>query len=225
MARGLTERQKTVLEFIRGFMAGHGYAPSVREVAEDLGISGAKNAAKHLAALERKGYLRRRPGLSRAMELAGPIALTTAGGAGGGGGAEGARALSIPIAGRVRAGEPHLAVEDVLGRVVLDTGFFGCADAFMLRVEGESMIGAGIDDGDFVIVRPQPTAETGDIVVALVGDEATVKRFMRKGDEVILKPENPVMEPIRLAADGGDGGGGEVSIIGRVISVIKRVDR
>ncbi|MFQ5464321.1 MAG: transcriptional repressor LexA [Thermodesulfobacteriota bacterium] len=223
MARGLTDRQKDVLDFIEGFMAAHGYPPSVREVAASLGISGAANAAKHLAALERKGYLRRRPGLSRAMELAGPVAL---GPAGGGEGVQGgARALSIPIAGRVRAGEPHLAVEDVVGRVVLDERFFGCADAFMLQVEGESMTGAGIDDGDFVIVRPQPTAESGDIVVALIGDEATVKRFMRKGADIILKPENPEMEPITLAGAGADGEGGEVSIIGRVISVIKRVER
>lgn len=211
-AKRLTERQREVLGFIRDFISEQGYAPSLREVASHLGIRGAKNAGKHLAALEKKGFIRRSPGLSRAIELSG----TAAGGAG----TEVSRTVSIPIAGRVRAGEPNLAVEDVLGHVALDERFFNCADAFLLQIEGESMVGAGIEDGDFVIVKPQATAANGDIVVALLYDEATVKRFFWKGSKIVLKPENPDLEPIVVAEDGP-----EVTIIGKVISVIKRMEK
>lgn len=196
-----------MLAFIEGFVEERGYAPTLREIASELGIRGAKNAAKHLAALERKGFIRRRPGLSRAIEV-----VERPGRAGRGG-------VAVPIAGRVRAGMPSEAVEDVVGHVTLDPGFFNCPGAFLLRVEGESMTGAGIDEGDFVLVRPQPDAANGEIVVAMVDDEATVKRFSRKGGRVVLKAENPAFEPITIG-----GGEAEVSIVGKVVSVIKRLE-
>ena len=201
----LTKRQEEVLGFLKEYLAEAGFPPSLREICARLAIKGPQNAAKHLAALEKKGFIRRKAASSRAVELLeGPRA---------GGG------ISVPIAGRVRAGAPALAVEDILGRVVLDERFFRCREAFVLKVEGESMIGAGIADGDFVVVRPQPDASPGDIVVALIDGEATVKTFTREGDEVVLRPENPSMEPIRFT------GSEDFAIVGKVISVIRRIEK
>lgn len=201
MRKELTPRQREILEFVKEFLSESGYPPSLRDICGRFGIKGPKNAGKHLDALERKGFLRRGAG-ARAIELLERRPPD---------------ALSIPIAGQVRAGEPHLAIEDILGHVVLDPGFFRCRGAFLLKVVGQSMTGAGIEDGDFVVVRPQPEAAPGDIVVAMTEGEATVKRFLRDGDAVVLKPENPLMEPIRVE-------GGEFSIIGKVVSVIRRIE-
>lgn len=202
----LTNRQKEILVFLREFLAERGYPPSLREICARFGISGPQNAAKHLHALEKKGFIRRRAGSSRAIELVG-----------GGDAVRGG--VAVPVAGRVRAGAPGLAVEDVTGHVLLDKSFFRCSGAFILRVEGESMTGAGINDGDLVVVRPQKEAASGDIVVALIDDEATVKTFLRSEDEVLLMPENPAMQPIRIAGDRG------FSIVGKVVSVIRRLEK
>ncbi|MFQ5735833.1 MAG: transcriptional repressor LexA [Thermodesulfobacteriota bacterium] len=199
----ITGRQREILEFIKEFISESGYPPTLREICARFRIKGPKNAGKHLEALERKGFIRRSARISRAIEVVGS---SLKGG------------IEVPIAGRVRAGSPHLAVEDIVGRVVLDARFFKCRDAFMLRVEGQSMTGAGIDEGDFLIVRPQKDASDGDIVVALLDGDATVKRFSRDGDAVVLRPENPSMEPIRVTE------GTALEIIGKVISIIKQVD-
>ncbi len=201
----LTPRQNEILVFLREFISESGYPPSLRDICARFGISGPKNAAKHLEALERKGFIKRRAASSRAIELLGQSPT--------------ASGVALPIAGRVRAGSPELAVEDVTGHVVLDEGFFSCSGAFVLRVEGESMVGSGINDGDFVVVRPQQDASQGDIVVALLEGEATVKTFLREGDSVVLRPENPAMEPIRV------GVGRDFSIAGKVISVIRRIGK
>lgn len=203
----LTGRQESILGFLKGFIEARGYAPSLREICAHFGIKSPKNATKHLDALERKGCIRRSARISRAIEIVGASAL--AGGA----------ALSVPIAGRVRAGAPHLAVEDIEGHVTLDSSFFRCRDGFLLRAEGESMTGAGIGDGDYLLIRPQRDADNGDIVVALLDSEATVKRFSRRGDVVTLAPENPDMEPITIKA-----GEREVMIIGKVVAVIKHLE-
>ncbi|CAG1064957.1 repressor LexA [uncultured bacterium] len=200
----LTTRQKEILVFLREFISESGYPPSLRDICARFGISGPKNAAKHLDALEKKGFIRRRAASSRAIELLGPSPL---------GG------VPIPIAGRVRAGSPEPAVEDITGHVVLDESFFRCSGAFVLKVVGESMTGAGINDGDFVVVRPQPEAAPGDIVVALLDGEATVKTFLRDGDEVVLRPENPAMKPIRVT------GTEDFAIAGKVVSVIRRIGK
>ncbi len=222
--RGLTARQRSVLDFLTGFMDENGYAPSLREIAAHLGINAPKNAAKHLAALERKGFVRRTAGLSRAVDVVGVapgVGRPPGGGAGGAGEAYG---LAVPVAGRVRAGTPHLAVEDVTGHVTLDERFFRCRGAFLLKVEGESMTGAGIDDGDHVLVRPQATAETGEIVVALVGGEATVKRLVLRPGEIALMPENPDFDPVVVRADADGEAAAEVEIVGVVLSVVKRIE-
>lgn len=201
----ITNRQREILDFLRQFIRESGYPPSLREISARFGIRGPQNAAKHLDALEKKGFIRRAAGSSRAIEL---LSEPTA-----------REGVSLPIAGRVRAGAPGLAVEDIVGHVVLDEKFFRCSDAFLLKVEGESMIEAGINDGDFVVVRPQKDASVGDIIVAMVDGDATVKTFMREGDEVVLRPENSTMRPIRVSSDR------EFSIIGKVISVIRRLEK
>jgi repressor LexA len=200
----LTKRQEEVLGFLKEYHREAGFPPSLREICARLSIKGPQNAAKHLDALERKGFIRRKAASSRGVEL-------LEGRSGGG--------VSVPIAGRVRAGEPSLAVEDIVGQVVLDEKFFKCKDAFVLKVEGESMINAGIADGDFVVVRPQPDASAGDIVVALIDGEATVKTFLRDGNDVVLRPENPSMNPIRVT------GSQDFAIAGKVISVIRRIEK
>ncbi len=201
--RRLTSRQGEILGFLKDFIMENGYPPSLRDICARFGIKGPQNAGKHLFALERKGYIKRSSNISRGIEVV-P--------AGGGG------VVTLPIAGRVRAGAPCLAVEDIVGHVALDESFFRCRDAFLLKVEGDSMIGAGIEDGDHIVVRPQDGATDGDIVVALIDGEATVKRFTRKGRGIMLKPENPAMEPMELD------GNRPVSVIGKVISVIKRIE-
>lgn len=205
MDNHLTARQNKILDFLREFIEESGYPPSLRDICAHFGIKGPQNAAKHLDALERKGFIRRRPGASRAIELIDGTAVK--------GG------VQVPVAGRVRAGVPGLAVEDITGHVLLDQAFFRCFDAFILRVEGESMIEAGINHGDLVVVRPQKEASSGDIVVALIDDEATVKTFLREGDGIVLKPENQSMLPIKISGDR------EFSIAGKVISVIRRLEK
>jgi len=204
MADRLTERQKEVLDFLREFMGGEGYPPTLREICARFGISGPQNAAKHLDALEKKGFIRRKAASSRGIELLGFSARGS---------------VSLPIAGRVRAGSPALAIEDISGHVQLDESFFRCSGAFLLKVEGESMTGAGINDGDLVVVRPQKDASSGDIVVALIDGEATVKTFLRDEEGVVLRPENPSMRPMRVSPDT------DFSIAGKVISVIRRLEK
>ena len=205
MDNRLTQRQKEILDFLREFIRDEGFPPSLREICARFGIKGPQNAAKHLDALEKKGFIRRKAASSRGVEILGRPLVK--------GG------ISLPIAGRVRAGSPLLAIEDIVGHVVLDESFFRCSDAFLLKVEGESMTGAGIADGDFVVVRPQKDASNGDIVVALIDNEATVKTFLRDGDEIVLKPENPAMKPIRVSE------GTDFAIAGKVISVIRRLEK
>jgi repressor LexA len=179
----------------------------LRDISKHFGIKSPKNARKHLEALERKGFIKRAANISRAIEIFSPAK----------------NAVSVPIAGRVKAGPPHLAVEDILGHVTLDYRFFHPAGAFLLKVEGESMKAAGprisIEDGDYILVRPQKDASPGDIVIAMLDEEATVKRFSKKGDTITLKPENPEMAPIRIKE-----GERDFAIIGKVISVIKRME-
>ncbi len=198
-----TKRQQSVFDFLKNFLGENGYPPSLREICVHFGIRSPKNAKKHLEALERKGLIKRSANISRAIEILG----TSSG-----------KTISVPIAGRVKAGVPHLAVEDIEGYVRLDSRFFRCKGAFLLRAEGESMVGAGIEDGDYLLIRPQGDADNGDIVVAMLDDEATVKRFVRKRGVVILKPENPEMKHIEVRD-----GGREISIIGKVVSIIKHI--
>jgi len=198
----LTARQRQVLQFIASYQDNNGYPPSQREIAAHLQISGTLPVGKHLDALEKKGYLKR-DAVSRGIALTTPVS----------------RSISLPIAGTVRAGNLAPAVEDIQGYFSVDQLAVKGRDCFFLRVSGESMIDAGIFDGDLALVRPQPTADDGDTVVAMVEGEATLKRFFRETDHIRLQPANVAMLPIIVRPEQGD-----VAIVGKVIGVYRRME-
>jgi repressor LexA len=206
----LTERQRQVLEFIDGEVARRGYPPSVREIGEAVGLSSPSTVHAHLAALQDKGYLRRDPTKPRAIEISRDTMTGSA--------AERRPVKHVPLLGDVAAGTGVLAAEHVEEVLPLPADLTGDGDLFMLRVRGESMIDAGIFDGDFVVVRSQPNAENGDTVVAgIPGEEATVKIYKRsRGRQVILRPMNPTMEDMLFDTD-------EVTIYGKVVTVMRRL--
>jgi repressor LexA len=199
----LTGRQKQILEFIKKQSREKGYPPSVREIGESVGLSSSSTVHGHLARLEEKGYIHRDPSKPRAIEI-----LDDDGRA-----IQRHRLVSVPLIGRVTAGEPILAVQNIEDYIPLPRDLAGGEGTFLLSVRGDSMIGAGIYDGDLVIVRPQPSADNGDIVVALLEEEATVKRYFREKGAVRLQPENPTMEPIVAK---------NVSVLGKVIGLFRR---
>jgi repressor LexA len=206
MEKELTPRQEEVLDFLKDFVMGRGFPPTLREIASHLGVKGPKGPQKALRILERKGYLRRVPGGSRALEIIG------------GSPGQAGEALSVPIVGRVRAGEPILAVENVEGYIRLDRTLLSSENVFLLRVQGDSMVDAHIQDGDFALVKPQPNAENGEIVVALIEDEATIKRIFKKRDLIRLEPANPAMEPIVVKK-----GEKRVKIVGKVVGIFRKL--
>jgi repressor LexA len=206
MEKGLTRRQEEVLEFLKDFVMERGFPPTLREIASHLGVKGPKGPQKALRILERKGYLRRVSGGSRALEIAGVSPAETR------------KVLSVPIVGRVRAGEPILAVENVEGYIRLDRDLLSSENVFLLRVQGDSMVEAHIQDGDFALVKPQANAENGEIVVALVEDEATIKRIFMKRDLIRLEPANPAMEPIVVRK-----GEKRVKIVGKVVGIFRKL--
>ncbi len=202
----ITARQRRILEYIGQAVRDRGYPPTVREIGEAVGLNSSSSVHAQLANLERQGLLRRDPSRPRAMELQGS-------------GAPRANAVNVPLLGRISAGAPVMAEEDVEEYLAIPAGFAGEDAHFALRVRGESMIGAGILDGDVVVVRRQQAADEGNIVVALLEgvaeEEATVKRFHREdGGRVLLVPENPSMTPMELA----DG-----RILGKVVAVLRKL--
>lgn len=216
---GLTLRQMSVLNFLKEYLKEHGYPPSLRDICVEFDIKGAKNARKHLEALERKGFISRHPNRSRAIEILRPAVFKRDAFH-----KEGV-VTSLPIVGHVRAGAPHMAIEDVVGHVALDSAFFDAAGAFVLKVEGDSMTGAGIAEGDHLVVRPGSEVKNNDIVVAMLDGEATVKRFFRKGRRgatVTLAPENPDFAPIEITED-EIGVDIDFSVVGKVVRIIKSV--
>lgn len=205
----LTPRQRGILDFIESSMRERGYPPSVREIGEAVGLSSSATVHNHLAALQRLGYLHRDPTKPRAIEVRYEAASGVA--------MERRPTKHVPLVGDVAAGVNVLAQENVEELVPLPLDFTGDGDLFMLRVRGDSMIEAGILDGDYVVCRQQSTADNGDIVVAgIPGDEATVKRFSKRGSTVTLTPANPTMQPIVLDAS-------EVSVFGRLVTVLRRL--
>jgi len=198
----LPPRQKQVLEFIKEYVVRHEYPPSLRDIATHIGVSGNVSVIGHLEALERKGYIRRDPGNSRGIALVREKQPEVA---------------QVPIVGVVRAGIPSLAVEDIEGYYPMEKMQLR-GGTFFLRVKGDSMINDAIMDGDLALIRPQETADNGDIVVALITGEATLKRFHREKDYIRLQPRNPNMEPIIIPA------GEEVSIIGKAIKIIRDIE-
>jgi repressor LexA len=202
----LTSTQQRVFDFLKDFFQDKGFPPTLREIAFHFGLRGPKGPQKTLNILERKGYIRKVPGGSRAIEILSypPIRLT--------------QILPIPIVGRVRAGEPILAIENIEGYINLDRNLVSSGNVFLLRVQGDSMIDAHIQDGDFALVKPQPNAENGEIVVALIEDEATIKRIFKKRDLIRLEPANPKMEPIVVKR-----GEKKVTIVGKVIGIFRKL--
>jgi repressor LexA len=206
MEKDLTTKQKKVLYFLKSYLQVKGFPPTLREIASHFGLRGPKAPQKTLQILEKKGYIRRVPGGSRAIEmLIPPLVHKT-------------QILSLPIIGKVRAGEPILAIENIEGYINLDQSLVSSDDVFLLRVQGDSMIDAHIQNGDFALVKPQPNAENGEIVVALVDDEATIKRIFKKRDLIRLEPANPNMEPILVRK-----GERRVTIVGKVVGIFRKL--
>ncbi len=186
--RPLTDHQKDVLDFIAEHLNRNGCPPTLREIGGHFNIGSTNGVRCLLASLERKGYIRRKPALARGIELVYP--LESLGGV-----------VKVPIVGNIAAGIPLLAVENIEGEILLDRDFFPFADGFALRVKGRSMIEAGIVDGDIILARPDLPIEPGSIVVALIGEEATVKRYYPDADKVRLEPANSQFGPIVVEHD------------------------
>jgi repressor LexA len=203
----LTKRQQQILDFIRGEIHRCGYPPSVREIGEAIGLSSSSTVHSHLAALETKGYLRRDPSKPRALEVLDYRETDR--------GVDYGSVRAVPVVGQVAAGQPILAAENIEQTMSLPTEMAD-DETFILRVKGDSMIEVGILDGDFVVVRQQPTATNGDIVVAMLEDSATVKTFYREPERIRLQPENSTMEPIYAR---------DVTILGKVVALFRRLAR
>ncbi len=209
----LTKRQQEIFDFIKSYSARYGYPPTVRDIGKAVGLASSSTVHAHLANLEKAGLLRRDPSKPRAIELldraVAGVRDTVSQGVqsivGGGG---------LPVVGQVAAGAPVLAEENIEDYVQVPPEAGGESGQFILRIKGDSMIDAGILEGDFVVVREQDTATDGDIVVALVGEEATVKRFFRESDHIRLQPENTTMEPIRST---------DVRVLGKVVGLFRSV--
>jgi repressor LexA len=200
--RALTKRQQEILDFVKRYVGERGYPPTVRDIGKAIGLTSSSTVHAHLANLEKLGVLRRDPTKPRAIEVLVGKAKAAVGPSG------------LPVVGQVAAGQPVLADENIEEYVEVPPFAGGEEGEFILRVKGDSMKEVGIYEGDHVVVRGQDTAANGEIVVALVGDEATVKRFFREEDHVRLQPENAAIEPIRSR---------DVQVLGRVVGVCRRV--
>ena len=206
----LTERQRAILAFIEDTMRQRGFPPSVREIGNHVGLASPSSVHSQLATLQRHEYLRRDPNNARGLIVSwDPVSGASA--------VERRPVQHVPLIGQVAAGTGVLAQEHVEQMLPVPTDLTGEGDLFMLTVRGDSMIEAGILDGDYVVARSQPTAEIGDIVVAgIPGEEATIKRYDRKRGIVVLHPANERLEPMEYEAD-------EVTIYGRVVTVMRRL--
>lgn len=203
----LTKKQADFLAFLKASLLEKGYPPTVREIMHGMGLSSTNIVKKYLDILARKGHIKKQYNSPRAIEIIEAPA-------------EHAETNLIPIVGRVKAGAPHPAIEDITGYLAVDKTICRTGDAFFLRVEGDSMINAHIQEGDLVLVRPQPVANNREIVVALINDEATVKRFYKKGNTLELRPEHPTMKPIVIRGEQD-----EVRIIGKVTAVVRLLEK
>lgn len=194
--RDLTKRQREILDYIYEYSREYGYPPTIRRIGEHFGIKSPNGVADHLKALERKGEINLRANTARGIELLNPPE-------------EG-----IPLVGRIAAGQPILAAENIEDHLTLERMFPVDGKCFALRVKGDSMTGDGIHDGDIIVVRPQRTASNGEIIVAIIDDEATVKRYFIEKKRIRLQPSNPRHKPIY---------GREIEIRGKVIGVIRQM--
>ena len=198
----LTKRQKEIFDYIGSYASKYGYPPTVREIGKAVGLHSSSTVHAHLANLEKSGLLRRDPSKPRAIEVLVDKAKRVI------------QPVGLPLVGNVAAGAPILAEENIEEYVDVPDVIGGEDGDYILRVRGESMKNAGIIEGDYVVVHPSETADDGEIVVALIGDEATVKRFFREKDHIRLQPENEAMEPIRTT---------EAKVLGKVVGVFRRV--
>jgi repressor LexA len=208
----LTKRQQEIFDFIRKYSAKYGYPPTVRDIGKAVGLASSSTVHAHLANLEKIGMLRRDPTKPRAIELLDRVDRAV-------GSAVGSvrnivAGEGLPLLGTVAAGQPMLAEGNIEDYVSVPEIAGGGDGQYLLRIRGESMKDAGILEGDFVVVRSQDSARDGDVVVALLGEEATVKRFFREPDHIRLQPENETMEPIRSR---------EVKVLGRVVGLLRSV--
>ncbi|HOB20274.1 MAG TPA: transcriptional repressor LexA [Candidatus Atribacteria bacterium] len=201
MSNMLSDKQKKILEFLKEEIKAKGYPPSVREICDAVGLKSTSTVHGYLERLEKKGFIRRDPTKPRAIEILDDTSYISK-----------KELVHVPIVGRVTAGQPILAVENIEDTFPLPVEYLHNSNVFMLTVKGDSMIEAGILDNDYVIVRQQTVAENGDIVVALIEDEATVKAFYKEDDHIRLQPRNSSMEPIIVR---------DVKILGKVIGVIR----
>jgi repressor LexA len=205
----LTKRQQEIFDFIRKYSAKYGYPPTVRDIGKAVGLASSSTVHTHLANLEKIGLLRRDPSKPRAIELL-DRAVGTA--------VDSVRGIvreeGLPLLGSVAAGQPMLAEENIEDYISVPQIAGGGDGQYLLQIRGDSMKDAGILEGDYVVVQPQDAADDGEIVVALLGEEATVKRFFREPDHVRLQPENDAMEPIRSK---------EVKVLGRVVGLLRKV--
>jgi repressor LexA len=208
----LTKRQQEIFDFIKRYSANHGYPPTVRDIGKAVGLASSSTVHQHLANLEKIGLLRRDPSKPRAIEMLDKAVEQVDKAVGSVRNLLGSEGL--PLVGAVAAGEPVLAQENIEEYVQVPELAGGDKGEYVLRVRGDSMKNAGILEGDHVVVQGQQTARNGEIVVALVGEDATVKRFFRESDHVRLQPENETMDPIRSK---------EVQILGRVVGVLRNV--
>lgn len=212
MAEKASKRQQAVLDCIEECIREKGYGPTVREICQSLGLSSPSTVHVHLKALEKKGLIKRDPLKSRSIALAyplhdeGPAAEVVQ--------PSFSKLVSLPLVGNVAAGSPILAEENITDTITLPTDIVGDSPSFLLSVRGDSMVEIGINDGDYVVVKEQPVANNGDIVVAIVDDGATVKRFYKESDHIRLQPENSSMDPIITK---------DCSIAGKVVAVFRRL--
>jgi repressor LexA len=201
----LTKRQQEIFDFIKRYSAKYGYPPTVRDIGKAVGLASSSTVHAHLANLEKVGLLRRDPSKPRAIELLDKATDAVK---------SMVKPAGLPLVGQVAAGQPVLAEENIEEYVEIPEAVGGDQGEYVLRIKGDSMKNAGILEGDLVVVRPQEVAEDGDVVVALVGEEATVKRFFRESDHIRLQPENEALEPIRSK---------EVRVLGRVVGLLRRL--
>ncbi|MCI6858939.1 MAG: transcriptional repressor LexA [Eubacterium sp.] len=200
----ISAKQQEILEYIKQCILNDGYPPAVREICEAVHLKSTSSVHSHLETLEKNGYIRRDPSKPRAIEIIDDNFNLTR-----------RELVNVPIVGTVTAGEPILAIENIQGYFPITPEFLHNRQTFMLKVKGESMINAGILDGDFILVEESPTASDGDIIVALLDDSVTVKRFFKEKDQIRLQPENDTMDPIIVPKSA------PFSVVGKVIGLYR----
>ncbi len=199
----LTDKQRAIFQFIQDRIVSRGHAPTIREIGEAFGIRSTNGVRTHISALLKKGLLKKQEFISRGLELARPLA---------------GQVGRVPLVGSVPAGSPIDAIENIEGEIAVDFTFLPSGDSFSLKVKGDSMKDAGILDGDVVVVKKQDTAQKGEIVVALINGEATVKRYVPQKTRVVLEPANDSFDPIIVERSSG-----EFRIAGKVVGLLRRL--